>query len=370
MLYDTVVVGAGFAGATMARLLTDAGQRVLVIDRRPHVAGNAYDEIDKHGILVHRFGAHIFHTNSPKVVDFLSRFTGWRPYRHQVMARVDDKIVPIPINRTTINALFDLSLQTDEEAEWWLEEHREPVRDVQTSEDVVVSRVGRVLYEKLFRGYTLKQWERDPSELDRSVCARIPVRTNDDPFYFADRFQNMPKLGYTTMFHRMLLGIDVRLGTAWDDLTDVVYGHVVWTGPIDEFFEHALGRLPYRSLRFRHVNYPTRDLMQPVAVVNEPDPARDWTRTIEHRHLTGQFALSTTVSFEHPARNGEPYYPVPTDASQALYQRYRAMAEEVPTVTFVGRLARYQYLDMDQVVAQALATFERMNLPNIPTSVI
>src|SRR3954447_8360222 len=261
--YDVLVVGAGYAGAVMAeRLASVRGQRVLVIDRRDHIAGNAYDYVDEHGVLVHRYGPHIFHTNSDKVVEYLSRFTSWRPYEHRVLAAVDGKKVPMPINRTTINALYGLGLTTDEDVERFLAERAEPVDYIRTSEDVVVAKVGRELYEKFFRGYTRKQWQRDPSELHASVCARIPIRTNTDDRYFTDSFQNMPVDGYTAMFERILdqPGIDVAVSTDYYDVKDEVeYEHTVWTGPIDKFFDYRFGKLPYRSLEFDLVNEPTPD---------------------------------------------------------------------------------------------------------------
>jgi UDP-galactopyranose mutase len=362
--FDTVVIGAGFAGAVMAeRLANDLGQRVLVVDRRPHIAGNAHDHLDEHGVLIHRYGAHIFHTNAEVVVEYLSRFTAWRPYEHRVLARVDGRLVPIPINRTTINLLYGLDLRTDADVEAFYAGRREPVAEVRTSEDAVVSKVGRDLYERLFRGYTRKQWERDPSELHASVCARIPTRTSTDDRYFGDRFQQMPAEGFTAMFERILDGIEVRTSTEWSDVrNEVACDHVVWTGPIDEHFDHRFGRLPYRSLEFELRNEPTPDggLLQPAGVVNEPDPAVPYTRTSEYRHLTGQRHTSSSYHIEYPRAEGDPYYPVPNDTARAAYKRYEALAAATPGVTFVGRLARYQYLNMDQVVAQALATYTRL----------
>jgi UDP-galactopyranose mutase len=363
--YDALVVGAGFAGSVMAeRLTNELGQRVLVVDERPHIAGNAYDHLDEHGVLVHRYGAHIFHTNADVVIDYLSRFTAWRPYEHRVLARIGEQLLPIPINRTTLNELYGLDLRTDEDAERFFAERREDIPFLRNSEDAVVSKVGRDLYERFFRGYTRKQWERDPSELHASVCARIPVRTNDDDRYFGDRFQQMPKDGYTAMFERMLEGIEVRTSTSYADVVDEVeVGHVVWTGPVDAYFGHRLGRLPYRSLEFELRNEPTPDggLLQPVSVVNEPGMDVPYTRTIEYRHLTGQSHTSSSYHVEYPRSEGPPYYPVPDDAAREAYARYAALAAETPDVTFVGRLARYQYLNMDQVVAQALKAFDGLS---------
>ena len=364
--YDTLAVGAGYAGTVMAeRLASQLGQQVLVIDRRGHIAGNAHDYYDEHGVLVHKYGPHIFHTNSQKVIDYMSEFTDWRPYEHRVLARVDDQLLPIPINRTTLNELYGLSMTTEDEVERFLAARAEPVDYIRTSEDVVVAKLGRELYEKFFRGYTRKQWQRDPSELHSSVCARIPVRTNADDRYFTDSFQNMPADGYTAMFERMLDHplIDVQLETHYEDIkTEVEYDHLVYTGPIDAFFDYRFGALPYRSLEFELKNEPTPDggYLLAAAQVNEPSEDVLYTRTTEFRRMTGQdFHPTSTVAYEYPRSEGDPYYPIPRDDTRALYKCYEALAAEFPDVTFVGRLARYQYLNMDQVVGQALAAFER-----------
>jgi UDP-galactopyranose mutase len=365
--YDTLVVGAGYAGAIMAeRLASQLGQQVLVIDRRDHIAGNAHDYYDEHGVLVHKYGPHIFHTSSQKVVDYLSDFTDWRPYEHRVLARVEDKLLPIPINRATLNDLYGLSLCSDQEVESFLAARSEPVDYIRSSEDVVVAKVGRDLYEKFFRGYTRKQWQRDPSELHSSVCARIPVRTNEDDRYFTDSFQNMPADGYTAMFECMLDHplIEVELETSYREVKDEVdYDNLVYTGPIDAFFDHRYGALPYRSLEFELQNEPTPDggYLLAATQVNEPSEDVPYTRTTEFRRMTGQDRhLSSTVAYEYSRSEGDPYYPIPTDETRALYKRYAALAAQLPDVTFVGRLARYQYLNMDQVVGQALAAFERL----------
>jgi UDP-galactopyranose mutase len=364
--YDCLVVGAGFAGAVMAeRLASRLGQRVLVVDRRDHVAGNAYDYLDRFGVRCHRYGPHIFHTNSEKVVEYLSQFTGWRPYEHRVLAAVGDELLPMPINRTTVNRLYGLELATDAEAESFYAQRRERIDLVKTSEDAVVAKVGRELYELFFRGYTRKQWDLDPSELHASVCARIPVRTNTDDRYFTDFHQAMPADGYTAMFGRILDHelIDVRLGVEFDDVRDEVgYDRLVYTGPIDAYFDCRFGRLPYRSLEFEDRNLPTPagGLVLPTGTVNYPDEAVPYTRMTEYRRLTGQVHSSSTVAYEYPRAEGDPYYPIPREANRRLYRRYEALAAAAPSVTFVGRLARYQYLNMDQVVAQALVTFERL----------
>ena len=361
--YDYLIVGAGFAGSILAeRLASQTQARVLLIDRRPHIGGNAYDELNADGILYHKYGPHIFHTNSDQVVEYLSQFTEWRPYEHRVLAVVRDKTVPIPINRTTLNALFGLDLKNDEDAADYLASRAEPVADIQTSEDVVVNAVGRELYELFFRGYTRKQWGLDPSELDKQVTSRIPTRTNTDDRYFTDSFQAMPKDGYTAMFKRMLDHplIEVRTGVDFREIRDEVEAdHIIYSGPIDEYFDFRFGKLPYRSLKFDHRTL-NEERHQPVGTVNYPSPDVPYTRISEYKHLTGQQAPVTTITYEYPSAEGDPYYPIPRPENQALFKRYEALADETEGVTFVGRLATYRYYNMDQIVGQALATFRRM----------
>jgi UDP-galactopyranose mutase len=361
--YDYLVVGAGFAGSVMAeRLATGSGKRVLVIDRRPHIAGNAFDHLDEAGILIHRYGPHIFHTNSADVFDYLSRFTEWRPYEHRVLAQVGDKRVPMPINRTTLNELYGLSLSTEEEAEAFLASRAEPVETIRTSADVVISKVGRELYETFFQCYTRKQWGMDPSELDKSVTARVPTRTNTDDRYFTDTFQAMPADGYTKMFEAMLdhPNIDLMLGVDFAEVRqEVSFDKLVFTGPIDEYFDYKYGKLPYRSLNFRHETEDT-EWFQPVGVVNYPAESFPYTRITEYKHLTGQVADKTSITYEYPCDEGDPYYPIPRPENQALFKRYEALAIGQPDVIFVGRLATYRYYNMDQVVGQALATYRRL----------
>lgn len=356
---EVLVVGAGLAGAVMARRLAEAGDRVLVVDRREHVAGNCYDHPDEHGVWVHEYGPHVFHTNAEKVWRWLSRFTEWREYEQRVLARVGDELYPFPINRTTLERFFGTDLPSKEAAEWFLDQLAEPLESVRTSEDVCVARFGRRLYETFFRGYTRKQWALDPSELDRSVCARIPIRTDRDDRYFTDEFQAVPKDGYTAMVERILDHplIGVELGTDGLALMPHRTGRVVWTGPVDELWDYCLGRLPYRSLRFEFQSFcHARGLLvQPVAGINYPDADVPWTRDTEFRHITGQRAEWTTILREFPTSEGDPYYPIPRDENRLLYRRYARLTErELPNVILVGRLARYQYVNMDQVVAQAL----------------
>lgn len=359
--FDYLVVGAGFAGCVLAeRLASQLDQRVLVVDKRPHIGGNAYDRHDDAGVLVHPYGPHIFHTNSAEIFEYLSRFTEWRPYQHRVLASVDGQLLPIPINLDTVNRLYGLRL-TAFEMQAFLASVAQPCERIETAEDMVVSRVGRDLYEKFFRGYTRKQWGLDPRELDASVTARVPTRTNRDDRYFEDRFQAMPRHGYTRLFERMLAhpNIKILLATDYREVVDFIpWRHMVYTGPVDAFFDYRYGRLPYRSLAFQHVTLPLAQ-HQPVGTVNHPNDYA-YTRVTEFKHLTGQRHEATSLVYEYPQAEGDPYYPVPRPENAALYRRYEADAEARPDVTFVGRLATYRYYNMDQVVGQALAAFKRL----------
>jgi UDP-galactopyranose mutase len=357
MSFDYLIVGAGFAGSVCAQRLANAGRTVLVIDRRPHIGGNAYDEMDAHGVLIHPYGPHIFHTNAKRVFAYLSNFTDWRFYEHRVLAEVEGDLVPIPINRTTINTLYNLDLD-EEGVRAFFENVREPREPIRTSEDVVLSSVGPDLCDKFFRGYTAKQWGLDLSELSAGVAARIPTRTNDDDRYFSDSFQFMPAHGYAKMFERMLdhPNIEVRIGTDLDSVKDSVeYTHMVYSGPVDAFYEYRFGKLPYRSLEFSHEHLPDIEQIQSVGTVNYPN-TEEFTRITEFKHLTGQKTAGTSVVREYPRAEGDPFYPIPRPENEALFKRYQALADAEENVTFVGRLAQYRYYNMDQVVAAALAT--------------
>jgi len=310
--------------------------------------------------LIHPYGPHIFHTNSSEIFEYLSQFTAWRPYQHRVLANVDGQNVPLPINLDTVNRLYGLNL-TSFEMEKWLESVAEKKDRIATSEDVVVNKVGRDLYNKFFRGYTRKQWGLDPSELDASVTARVPTRTNRDDRYFSDVFQAMPLHGYTRMFEKMLdhPNIKVMLNTDYREIVEIVpWKHMVYTGPIDAFFNFKHGKLPYRSLRFEHQNI-AREQFQAVGTVNYPNDY-GYTRISEFKHITGQQHPTTSVVYEFPCAEGDPYYPVPRAENAAIYKRYEEEAEALDNVTFVGRLATYKYYNMDQVVGQALTAFKRI----------
>jgi UDP-galactopyranose mutase len=360
-MFDYLIVGAGFAGSVLAeRLAAGSDKKVLICDKRPHIGGNAYDHYNEAGILVHKYGPHIFHTNARDVFEYLSRFTEWRPYQHRVRASVDGQIVPIPINLDTINSLYGLNL-TSFEVEDFFKKVAEPCEEIRTSEDVVVSKVGRELYEKFFRNYTRKQWGLDPSELDASVTSRVPTRTNRDDRYFTDTYQSMPLHGYTRMFERMLdhPNIKVLLNCDYREVEkDIPFREMIYTGPVDTYFDYCYGRLPYRSLEFKHETHD-QAVFQSAPVVNYPNE-QSYTRVTEFKYLTGQEHNRTSIVYEFPKAEGDPYYPVPRKENAAIYAKYKALADRTPGVTFVGRLATYKYYNMDQIVAQALTTYGKI----------
>jgi UDP-galactopyranose mutase len=360
-MFDFLIVGAGFAGSVLAeRLATQANKKVLIIDKREHIGGNAYDYYNEDGILIHKYGPHIFHTNSRDVFEYLGQFTPWRPYEHKVLGSVDGQLVPIPINLNTINKLYGLNLNSSQ-VEAFFEERAEKVERIKTSEDVVVSKVGRELYEKFFRGYTRKMWDLDPSELDASVTARVPTRTNKDDRYFTDTYQAMPLYGYSYMFQKMLShpNIKVMLNTDYKEIIEVIpFKNLVFTGPVDEYFNYCYGKLPYRSLEFKFETID-HEVFQPTGTVNYPTDQL-YTRITDFKYLTGQKHHKTAVVYEFPRAEGDPYYPVPRPENAELYKKYQQLANSMTNTYFVGRLATYKYYNMDQVVAQALTTFKKI----------
>jgi UDP-galactopyranose mutase len=360
MRYDFLIVGAGFAGAVAARKLADLGNKVMLVDKRSHIGGNAYDCVDSHGVLIHPYGPHIFHTNSKKIIEFLSGFTNWRFYEHRVLAKVRSELYSIPINRQTINKFFKVDL-TEDQVESFLEEKRVLRSPIKTSEDVVLNSVGNELCEAFFRGYTRKQWNLDLSELSAGVAARIPTRTNDDDRYFSDTYQMMPANGYTAMFEKMLSSENIEIKLNFDFLanrTQYEFDQLIYTGPIDAFYDYSLGRLPYRSLRFEH-EYLSVNNFQSVGTVNYPlDEA--FTRITEFKHLTGQNVSGTSIVREYSQSEGDPYYPVPNPVNEDLYQQYSLKADGEKNVFFVGRLAQYRYYNMDQVVASSLTLVDKI----------
>lgn len=356
-MYDFLVVGAGFAGSVIAeRLASQLDKKILVVEKRNHIGGNAYDEYDENGILIHKYGPHIFHTNSKKVFDYLSNFTEWRFYEHKVLAVLNGELYPIPINRLTINKLYGLNFQSEKEVTDYFEKVREKRSPILNSEDIIVDQVGYDLFDKFFKNYTKKQWGFEPRQLSPLVCGRVPVRTNDDCRYFTDIFQFMPKAGYTKMFEKILghKNIEVMLNTDYKTiLNSVKFNKIIYTGPIDYFFEYEFGRLPYRSINFKFHNY-NMEFYQPNPVINHVDSMNEYTRVTEYKYLTGQTSNSTSVSFEYTINEGEPYYPIPNDENRKLYLKYKGKANKEKNAYFCGRLAEYQYYNMDQVVANIL----------------
>lgn len=366
-MFDYLVVGAGFAGSVIAeRLATVAHKKVLIIDKRNHIGGNTYDYYDDSGVLVHKYGPHIFHTNSRDVYDYLGQFTDWRPYEHRVLASVDGQLVPLPINLDTLNTLYGLHLTSDE-AEAFLQQRAAKITPVRTSEDVVLSRVGKELYEKFFKGYTRKQWNMDPSELDATVTARVPVRTNRDNRYFTDTYQVMPLHGYTRMFEKMLSheNIKIMLNADFKEIQKTVaHKSVIYTGPIDSYFDYCYGKLPYRSIDFKFETHDT-ETYQPTGTVNYPNE-QAYTRITEFKYLTGQKHSKTSVVYEFPKAEGDPYYPIPTSENAAMYKKYELLARTLSDTYFTGRLGTYKYYNMDQVVAQSLSLFKKLVQPGLP----
>jgi len=361
-MFDYMVVGAGFAGAVIAeRLASQLNKKILILDKRPHIGGNTYDYYNTDGILVHQYGPHIFHTNCRDIYDYLGQFTSWRPYEHRVLASVDGRLVPLPINLDTINELYGLHLSSDEVDSFLTAKAIKKDRVV-TSEDVVLSRVGQDLYEKFFRGYTRKQWGLDPSELDAAVAARIPTRNNRDNRYFTDTYQAMPLHGYTKMFEKMLShpNIKVMLNTDYKEVQEEIpYREMVYTGPIDYYFDYCYGKLPYRSIEFKFETFD-KEVFQPTGTINYPNEHL-YTRSTEFKYLTGQQHPKTTVVYEFPKAEGDPYYPVPRPENSALYKKYETLAAALKNVYFTGRLATYKYYNMDQVVAQSLKLFKTIS---------
>jgi len=377
--FDYLIIGAGYAGLTAAeRLCTQFGKKCLVVEKRGHIGGNSYDRYDDHGVLIHNYGPHYFRTNSPRIKDYLSQFTEWHPVDYAILSHTENRYWKFPINLNTFEQMVGRE-STSEEMEAWLEENRVPIENPANSEEVIISQVGWELYEKFFKGYTLKQWKRHPKDLDASVCGRIPIRTNRDDRYLREEFQALPKAGYTRMFERMVeaCGENIRILLKTDYrevLPHLDYGHMIYTGPIDEYFDNCFGELPYRSLRFENESFTPEQLVEREAVSGKPgfwQPAmqvnypneEEFTRIVEVKHATGQLCGNTTIVREYPDDFGpgkEAYYPIPAPDAAALYKRYKEKADAEAGVSFIGRLATYRYYNMDQVVGMALAEVDRL----------
>ncbi len=360
-MFDFLIVGAGFAGSVLAERLASLGnKKVLLIDKRNHIGGNTFDYYDQHGILVHKYGPHIFHTNSHDVFDYLSSFTEWRQYEHHVLASVDGQLVPIPINQNTVNSLYGLNLNCSELSDFF-KSKAEKKDYIKTSEDVVISVVGKELYEKFFKGYTKKQWGLEPSELDASVTARVPTRTNRDNRYFTDVYQSMPLHGYTKLFENMLShpNIKLMLNTDYSEVQNIIpFKSLIYTGPIDSYFNNCYGKLPYRSIDFKFETFDT-ERFQSSGTINYPN-TQPYTRITEFKYLTGQQHPKTSIVYEYPKADGDPYYPIPREENTKMYKKYQLLAATLPNVYFTGRLGTYKYYNMDQVVAQSLTLFKKI----------
>lgn len=369
---DILIIGAGISGSVLAERYASLGKRVLIIEKRNHIAGNCYDYVDENGILVSKYGAHLFHTNEESVWKYVNKFSEWYPWEHKVIARVDDKTVPIPVNITTVNELFDINITTEDEMINWLEENRVSISKPSNGEEAVLNRVGPVLYEKMFKHYTKKQWDKYPAELDASVLDRIPVRTNYDDRYFSDHHQALPKGGYTQLFEKILAhpNIEILLETDYFDVKDQYknYEKLFYTGPVDRFFEfkHSLmEKLEYRSINFVSETVDA-EFFQENSVVNYPGTEVDFTRIIEYKHFGNQKSDKTTVVKEFTVDEGEPYYPVPNPRNQEIYARYKEEADKLIDVHFVGRLANYKYFNMDQAFKNALDLFNQLEKSKKP----
>jgi UDP-galactopyranose mutase len=367
-----LIVGCGLSGAVIAeRCASQLDFDVTIIDKRNHIGGNCYDYIDPETkIRISQYGAHLFHTNSHKVWSYVQQFSEWIRYDHRVVAKVKDQHVPLPIHMTTINQLCNQHLSTEEEMKEYLDQVRTQftsVEEIKTSEDICLARFGPTIYETLFKPYTFKQWNKDPSELDRSVCERIPLRYNMDNRYFSCKYQALPKDGYTTWIQRMLdhPNIKVQLSVDFFQLSleeKKEYDWIVYTGPIDHYFAHVgMEPLEYRSIRFEHEIVPI-PLYQPHAVVNYPSDEVAFTRIIEYKHFPIQCQEAskdkTFITREYSTSEGDPYYPVPTERNQQLYQSYKELAMKETNVHFLGRLASYKYVNMDEAILLALHYFE------------
>lgn len=363
MKTDILIIGAGISGAVLAERYASIGKKVLILEKRPHIAGNCYDYIDENGILVSQYGAHLFHTKDEVVWKYVNRFAKWYKWEHKVLAKVDGKLVPVPVNITTVNELFGLKISTEEQMQTWLDENRIAIDSPENGKEAVLNKVGPELYEKMFRHYTKKQWDKFPEELDASVLDRIPVRKNFDDRYFSDKYQALPKGGYTKMFQKILAhpNIQVRLNTDYFEVEEEVSGYekLFYTGPIDRFFnfKHSLeDRLEYRSINFQKETVE-QEYYQENSVVNYPGMEVDFTRIIEYKHFGDQKSAKTSIVREFTVDHGEPYYPVPNKKNREIYERYKAEAEKLTDIYFVGRLANYKYFDMDQAFKNALDLF-------------
>lgn len=359
MKYDYLIVGTGFAGATLARKLAENNKKICIIDRRDHIGGNSFDYYDNSGVLVHKYGPHYFRTDDKIIWDFLSKFTEWRYYQYVVKSFVDGQLFDLPINLNTINQFYNTNFSSFEAKEF-LEKIKVKIDGPKNSEEQVISQVGQDIYEKFFKNYTIKQWKTDPKNLDTSITARIPIRFNKDPRYFSSFYQAMPKNGYHKIFDNLLnhKNITIKLKTDFKNINNIIYDKLIYTGCIDEFFDYKHGNLGYRSLRFEFETF-NQEYYQDYSQINYPNEY-DFTRIVEIKHATGQKIKNTTIVREYPEESGDPYYPILTKDNMAIYEKYLNESQKISNVYFVGRLAQFKYLNMDQAIKEALNLFEKL----------
>jgi UDP-galactopyranose mutase len=354
---DYLIVGAGFSGCVLAERLHSIGKKVLVVEKRDHIGGNSFDFFNEKGVLLHKYGPHYFRTDYDEVKGYLSKFTEWIPHEYIVRAFVNGKLYPLPINRDTLNLFFGVNLKDEEEAQKFLDEKKEKIEHPKNAEEQILALAGKEIYEAFFKNYTKKQWGMDPEKLDASVTARIPIRTNTDERYFSAKFQAMPREGYHKIFENLLKGVKVLLNTDFKDL-DVEYDKLIYTGRIDSFFDYKFGKLPYRSLKFIFEDYE-KEFYQDYSQINYPNDF-EYTRIVEIKHATHQKCPNTTIVKEFPSSTGDPFYPIPSRETKELYLKYKDEAEKLDDVYFIGRLAQYKYINMDQAVKSALDLFEKL----------
>jgi UDP-galactopyranose mutase len=360
---DVLIVGAGPVGCVLAeRLASQSGLKVLIIDRRHHLAGNCFDREHESGVMIHQYGPHYFRTDSQHLLDYLSQFTDWIPGNYIVKSSVNGQLYPFPINLDTLEQFFGRRF-TSEEAQTFLNEIRQKIDTPSNSEEFVLSRVGKELYEAFYKGYTIKQWGKTPAELDASVCGRIPIRFDRDDRYVGHKFQVTPAKGFNALFSKMIEdpNIEVRLNTAYSDIKKTIVPRLgtFYTGPLDEYFDYVLGELPWRSLRF-DFKVSENEYEQPCVQINYPNE-NDYTRSVEIKHVTQQKIDRTVVCYEYPQASGEPYYPVPDPQARALAVKYSALAaeESKKNICFVGRLAQYTYINTDEAIQRALDVYQK-----------
>lgn len=359
-MYDYLIVGAGLFGSICARELTNAGKKVLVIDKRDHIGGNCFTaNVD--GINVHVYGPHIFHTNNKQVWDYINQFVEFNHFTYRPKVKYGSNIYSFPINLMTLYQIYGVTTPT--QAESILELEKKSIQKPKNLEEWILSQVGTKLYEKFIKGYTTKQWGRDPKHLPSSIIKRLPIRLTYDDNYFNDRYQGIPIGGYTQIFEKLLDGIDVKLDTDYfkDELPE--YDKVIYTGPVDKFYNYIHGKLEYRSLRFESERLDIDDY-QGNAAINYTEADVPYTRIVEHKHFEFGKQKHTVITHEYPATEGEPYYPVNDEVNNDRYNQYKSLMDKEDKIIFGGRLADYKYYDMHQVIASALHQVKILNNEN------